>query len=153
MQRPVDVEVNLAAFVPEVAGGAVLALMQVRQSRKFWVLGLCSACCRPRVHGGRFIEMGWRFHPGETKVVTTLHEQTRVAAGRFPAPRARGHREPIASSPRRAAAQARLEALLDTHREEGLTAEETAELEVYAQVNHLLLLLKARARLATTAPQ
>ena len=44
------------------------------------------------------------------------------------------------------AAQARLETLLDTHREEGLTAEEMAELEVYAQVNHLLLLLKARAR-------
>jgi hypothetical protein len=43
------------------------------------------------------------------------------------------------------AAQARLEALLDTRREEGLTAEETTELEVYAQVNHLLLLLKARA--------
>ena len=40
------------------------------------------------------------------------------------------------------AAQARLETLLDTHREEGLTAKETAELEVYAQVNHLLLLLK-----------
>ena len=50
-------------------------------------------------------------------------------------------------------AQARLETLLDTHREEGLTAEETAELEVYAQVNHLLLLLKVRARLATTASQ
>jgi hypothetical protein len=52
-------------------------------------------------------------------------------------------------------AQARLETLLDTHREEGLTAEETAELEVYAQVNHLLLLLKARARLhqgAAVAP-
>ena len=51
------------------------------------------------------------------------------------------------------AAQGRLETLLDTHREEGLTAEETAELEVYAQVNHFLLLLKARARLATAAPQ
>jgi len=51
------------------------------------------------------------------------------------------------------AAQARLEALLDTHREVGLTAAETAELEVYAQVNHLLLLLKAPARLATAAPQ
>ncbi len=50
-------------------------------------------------------------------------------------------------------AKARLETLLDTHREEGLTAEETAELEVYAQVNHLLLPLKARARLATTASQ
>jgi hypothetical protein len=51
------------------------------------------------------------------------------------------------------AAQARLETLLDTHREEGLTVAETAELEVYAQVNHLLVLLKAQARLATTAPQ
>jgi hypothetical protein len=51
------------------------------------------------------------------------------------------------------AAQARLETLLDTHREEGLTAEETAEMESYAQVNHLLLLLKARARLATASSQ
>jgi hypothetical protein len=50
-------------------------------------------------------------------------------------------------------AQERLETLLDTHREEGLTDAETTELEVYAQVNHLLLLLKARARLAITAPQ
>jgi hypothetical protein len=49
--------------------------------------------------------------------------------------------------------QARLETLLDRHCEEGLTAEETAELEVYAQVNHLLLLLKARTRLATAPPQ
>jgi hypothetical protein len=38
MQRSVDVEVNLAAFVPKVAGGAVLARMQVRQSRQSWVL-------------------------------------------------------------------------------------------------------------------
>jgi hypothetical protein len=50
-------------------------------------------------------------------------------------------------------AQGRLEALLDKHREEGLTAEETAELDAYVQVNHLLLLLKARARLTTAAPQ
>ena len=41
--------------------------------------------------------------------------------------------------------QARLEELLDKNREEGLTDPETAELEAYAQVNHLLLLLKARA--------
>jgi hypothetical protein len=46
-------------------------------------------------------------------------------------------------------AQRRLDALLDKHREQGLTAEETAELDTYAQVNHILLLLKARARLAT----
>lgn len=51
------------------------------------------------------------------------------------------------------AAQARLETLLDTHREESFTAEEAAELEAYVQVNHLLLLLKARAHLATTTPQ
>jgi hypothetical protein len=48
--------------------------------------------------------------------------------------------------------QARLEELLDKNREEGLTDPETAELEAYAQVNHLLLLLKARARTALSSP-
>jgi len=51
------------------------------------------------------------------------------------------------------AAQERLEALLDKNREEGLTDEETAELDVYEQVNHLLVLLEARARLAASPPQ
>src|SRR4029434_8845630 len=72
MQRPVNVKVNLAAFVPEVAGGAVLALMQVRQRRKLWVLGMGPACCRLRVHGGLSIEMGRWVHPGETKVSRLL---------------------------------------------------------------------------------
>ncbi len=44
------------------------------------------------------------------------------------------------------AAQARLEELLDKNREDGLTEDEAAELDVYEQVNHVLLLLKARAR-------
>jgi len=47
------------------------------------------------------------------------------------------------------AAQARLEDLLDQNREDHLTADETAELDVYSQVNHILLLLKARARTAS----
>jgi hypothetical protein len=47
----------------------------------------------------------------------------------------------------------RLAALLDKNREEGLSDVEEAELDVYAQVNHLLLLLKARARLTTVAAQ
>src|SRR5439155_8200164 len=72
MQRPVDVEVNVTAFVPKVAGGAVLARMQVRQGRKIWVLCMDPACCRSRVHGGLSIEMGWWFHPGETKVSLLL---------------------------------------------------------------------------------
>jgi hypothetical protein len=45
-------------------------------------------------------------------------------------------------------AQARLEELLDIKREEGLTSQEAAELDTYQQVNHLLILLKARARIA-----
>jgi len=49
-------------------------------------------------------------------------------------------------------AQARLEELLDTKREESLTAQEAAELDTYVQVNHLLILLKARARLALAPP-
>src|SRR5713226_2086288 len=72
MQRPVDVEVNVAAFVPEVAGGTVLAPVQVRQSRKLRVLCLGPAGCRSRVHGGPSIEMGWWFHPGKIKVARLL---------------------------------------------------------------------------------
>ena len=50
------------------------------------------------------------------------------------------------------AAQARLEELLEKNRLEGLTDEEAAELDVYSQVNHILILLKARARLALSSP-
>jgi hypothetical protein len=50
------------------------------------------------------------------------------------------------------AAQARLEELLEKNRQEGLTDEEAAELDVYSQVNHILILLKARARLALSSP-
>jgi hypothetical protein len=39
-----------------------------------------------------------------------------------------------------------LELLLDKNREESLTAAETAELDTYQQINHLFILLKARAR-------
>jgi hypothetical protein len=42
--------------------------------------------------------------------------------------------------------QERLELLLDKNREESLTAAETAELDTYQQINHLFILLKARAR-------
>lgn len=48
-------------------------------------------------------------------------------------------------------AQMRLEELLDTKREQGLTPQEAAELDTYQQVNHLLILLKARARIALTS--
>jgi hypothetical protein len=45
-------------------------------------------------------------------------------------------------------AQERLEELLDKNREEGLTEEEETELDVYEQVNDLMILLKAHARTA-----
>jgi hypothetical protein len=51
------------------------------------------------------------------------------------------------------AAHVRLEALLDKNREEGLSDAEEAELDVYEQVNHLLLLLKARARVTIVPSQ
>ncbi len=41
--------------------------------------------------------------------------------------------------------QARLEELLDKNREDGLTDDEAAELEGYAQLNHVMILLKAHA--------
>ena len=44
-----------------------------------------------------------------------------------------------------ASAQARLEDLLDTHREEGLRPEERAELDTYCALNHVIIQLKARA--------
>ena len=49
-------------------------------------------------------------------------------------------------------AQARLEELLEKNRENELTDEEAAELDIYEQINHVMLLLKARARLALTGP-
>jgi hypothetical protein len=45
-------------------------------------------------------------------------------------------------------AQDRLEELLDKNREGALTPQEKAELDTYHQINHLLILLKARARAA-----
>lgn len=50
-----------------------------------------------------------------------------------------------------AAAQARLEELLEKNREARLTAEETAELEQYLQYRHILILLKSSARRAIKA--
>ena len=45
-----------------------------------------------------------------------------------------------------AAAQGRLEDLLDKNRAEELTAEERAELDTYLHLSHLIVRLKARAR-------
>src|SRR5260221_14448378 len=44
------------------------------------------------------------------------------------------------------AVQERLEELLDKNREEGLTAAEEEEIDAYRLVNHVMILLKARAR-------
>ena len=44
--------------------------------------------------------------------------------------------------------QARLEALLDKNREEGLTEPELEEMDAYELVNDVMILLKARAHLA-----
>jgi len=43
------------------------------------------------------------------------------------------------------AAQARLRLLLDRNREEALSATEKAELDLYEQLEHLMILLKAKA--------
>lgn len=48
--------------------------------------------------------------------------------------------------------QERLEELLDKNREEGLTDAEQAELDAFRRVNHVMILLKARARRAAPAP-
>jgi hypothetical protein len=48
------------------------------------------------------------------------------------------------------AAQARLRALLDRNREDELNAAEAAELDLYEQLEHLMLLLKAKARAQLT---
>src|SRR5262249_785553 len=44
------------------------------------------------------------------------------------------------------AVQERLEELLDKNREEGLTTAEEEEMDAYRLVNHVMILLKARAR-------
>ncbi|MBI3913652.1 MAG: hypothetical protein HY327_05635 [Chloroflexi bacterium] len=50
-------------------------------------------------------------------------------------------------------AQERLEELLDKNREEGLSPAESAELDMYELINHIMILLKARARRATDIPR
>ena len=50
-----------------------------------------------------------------------------------------------------AAAQDRLRILLDKNREEGLTDAETAELDLYEQLEQLMTLLKAKALAVTQA--
>ena len=54
--------------------------------------------------------------------------------------------EQIAAFKISSAAQERLEDLLDKNREEGLTADETAELDAYLQARDLMILLKANAQ-------
>jgi hypothetical protein len=44
------------------------------------------------------------------------------------------------------AAQARIRMLLENNREATLNAAETAELDLYEQLEHLMMLLKAKAR-------
>jgi hypothetical protein len=51
------------------------------------------------------------------------------------------------------AVQERLEELLDKNREAGLTAAEEEEMDAYRLVNHVMILLKARARPAVSSPQ
>ena len=51
------------------------------------------------------------------------------------------------------AVQERLEELLDKNREEGLTAAEEEEMDAYRLVNHVMILLKARARPAVSSSQ
>ena len=46
--------------------------------------------------------------------------------------------------------QERLEKLLDANREENLTANEQTQLDVFQQMNHLLILLKARVHSAAS---
>jgi hypothetical protein len=50
------------------------------------------------------------------------------------------------------AAQARLQLLLDKNREETLSAPEEAELDIYEQLEHLMILLKARAYALASRP-
>ncbi|HLG18117.1 MAG TPA: hypothetical protein VJH03_26990 [Blastocatellia bacterium] len=57
-------------------------------------------------------------------------------------------REQIIAFKASEAAQRRLAELLDKNREEGLTEAESAELDVYEQVDHVMSSLKARALLA-----
>lgn len=50
------------------------------------------------------------------------------------------------------AVQERLAELLDKNREEGLTAAEEEEMDAYRLVNHVLILLKTRARPPVSSP-
>jgi hypothetical protein len=78
MQRSIDIEINVATFVSEVACGTVFARMQVRKSRQLRVLWRGATGCHVRVHSGLSIEMrGW-IHPDETKVTFNLRASSDV---------------------------------------------------------------------------
>jgi hypothetical protein len=51
-----------------------------------------------------------------------------------------------------AAAQGRLEELLNKEKEEGLTPDEKGEMEKYLQYRHVMILLKASARRVINTP-
>jgi hypothetical protein len=59
--------------------------------------------------------------------------------------------EQIAAFKVSSAAQLRLEELLDKNREEGLTDDEAIELDVFSHINHIMILLKARAQVVLAA--
>ncbi|MGE0131044.1 MAG: hypothetical protein AB7U82_23445 [Blastocatellales bacterium] len=83
---------------------------------------------------------GKKAQAGEAKESSPLYREIIDFLASDPSP------EQIAAFKISPAAQERLEELLDKNREEGLTEDETAELDAYLQARDLIILLKANAR-------
>src|SRR6266576_1927036 len=72
VQRAVDVEVDIAAFVSKIARSAVLTRVEVHEGGQIRIHGVGPAVRYLGVHGGLCIEMRRRIHPNDIEVSGVL---------------------------------------------------------------------------------
>ena len=68
MQRAVDVEVDVTAFVPKIARSAVLTRVEVREGGLIRICYVGPAFGYLGVHGGLCMKMRRRIHPNDIEV-------------------------------------------------------------------------------------
>ena len=72
VQRAVDVEVDIAAFVSKIAGSAVLTPVEVHEGGQIRIYEVGPAFRCLGVHGGLRIEIRRRIHPNDIEVSGVL---------------------------------------------------------------------------------
>src|SRR6266576_1907677 len=76
VQRAVDVEVDIAAFVSKIARSAVLTRVEVHEGGQIRIHGVGPAVRYLGVHGGLCIEMRRRIHPNDIEVSGVLRARS-----------------------------------------------------------------------------